>query len=86
MIKSRQVGENALQRMVRLLREFSQKMVKDNQEIQVRISPDGSGELSAVEGGFLDSPVFNFHSPEELVRYLESGALSQILMSRRASE
>ena len=79
----RQIGENALQRTVRLLKEFSVKVgVQDNQEIQLRLAPTGEGELVLAPA---EETVFSFETPEQMTKYLEGGTLSQILKSRKAA-
>ena len=82
------IGENALKRAVRLLKELNQSLVKhDNEEIVLRLHQDGSGALAHMtenDEGLSGEFMFNFDSPDELMSYLESGPLGQILKSRRA--
>ena len=86
---SRPSGENALNRAVRLLKELTESLVKhDNETLELRLSPDGSGSLvhlTDVPQGTATEPVFEFESTAELTQFLEADTLSQILRSRRSA-
>jgi 23S rRNA U2552 (ribose-2'-O)-methylase RlmE/FtsJ len=82
MITKKAIGENALNRSVRLLRELNEKLIKSgNQEIELRLSGDGSGQLALLEGGEVlvsGYTLFEFDSTDQLVKFLEADALTQM--------
>ena len=76
--------ENALQKMVRLLRELNQELVKKGEieHIFEEIDADGSGRLIYFNETNTKQILFCFGTIDQLMEYLEAGNLKRILMSR----
>jgi hypothetical protein len=79
-------GENANQKILRLLRKLNVELVEEGsgEQIGVTLFGDGAGSL------ILNSPsrgrvLFGFTSTEELVSFLEASQLSRMLMLARWS-
>jgi hypothetical protein len=81
----RTAGENAAQKLVRLLANFNREMVEEGSgdEIEVRFSGDGGGNLILVgaEGIHASSSLYGFESLDDLARYLEMTPLNRLLAS-----
>ena len=73
--------ENALQKMVRLLRELNQELVEHGEleQISVTIRANGDGIIFTNYGA---KPIYEFNELDKLMEYLEAGNLKRILMSR----
>jgi hypothetical protein len=88
--KHKPVGENALQRVVRLLRKANDELVDVGTEehLYYRMQTDGSGALllSCEEKGVVKEVIFGFDSPEVLVKFLEARQLDRLLMVKAWAE
>lgn len=79
-MKDNRVGENALERAVRLLGRVNERFADANDEgtrrIELRVGPEGSGDLFYPEGEVL----FEFASVENLTDFLEASGAAQVKM------
>lgn len=83
----RTVGENAFQKVVRLLNSFNQRNIPEGSEayIDLILEKDGGGKLVFVNeppnGAMYNRyDVFGFESPETLMAFFEAGPLEQMRM------
>jgi hypothetical protein len=83
MSDKRTAGENAAQKLVRLLAKFNREMVEEGSgdEIQVQLRQNGSGTLALYSPGIGEQALYGFESPEDLTQYLELTPLSRLLAS-----
>ncbi len=84
--QKRFVGENALQKMQRLLKDFSDQNVAGDGAIDLLIRPDGRGSLVHMrpidpedEG---EQVIFQFVSLDGLMQFLEASPVERLKMVR----
>jgi len=84
----RTVGENALQRMQRLLKKIESELIEEGSTCYLALSvfSDGSGNIQVCGGQSIGSTVFNFATLDELTGFLEAGQLERIGMIRGERE
>ena len=79
---SKQIGENAAQKLVRLLAKFNREMVAEGSgdSIEVRFTGEGDGSLmyfSDHDG----TSLYGFTCLEDMTKYLEMTPLNRLLAS-----
>ena len=82
--QNRQVGENAAQRIVRLLAKFNAEMVEEGSgnRIDATFSGDGTGELVLKSPNMLGEEIlYGFGSLEQLAKFLEARPLNRLVMA-----
>jgi hypothetical protein len=83
MSDTKKVGENADQKITRLLLKLNVTLIEEGSgdEIELRRKKDGSGVLVLITAEFPDERKFySFRSTEELLEFLEAGQLKRILL------
>ncbi len=80
----RNIGENALQKIVRLLGKLNAELCEEGsgQNIDLVLEATGSGALMLEKGTFPPYPLWTFEALEELANFLEGSKLSQMLAIR----
>jgi hypothetical protein len=75
----RVIGETVLDRLVRLLREFNEKTVQGDSEVELRLSPNGAGQLvHSAEDPDEDVVIYDFRNTTELIHFLEMSPIDQL--------
>ena len=80
----KQAGENAMQKMIRLLAKFNDEMVEEGSGdvIAIKLNADGSGLLTLSHAdGFPPQTLFGFGDATDLVQYLEARPLDRLTCS-----
>lgn len=90
MANKNHVGENAVQRMVRLLKGLNQELVKDGEieriELRLNVGQD-TGELVYIDNAKLVEVRRLIAGPLEIIEaFLAAGALERLLMVRADGE
>lgn len=80
--KNRFVGENSLDRMVRLLKEFNEKSIKGQQYVDVIIEATGAGRLVIMTENSDPTTLYDFGSLLELLHFLQMSSIDQMLEIR----
>lgn len=76
---NRIVGENILNRLIRLLREFNERNVTGDAEVELRLSPNGAGQLvHSVQDPDEDVVIYDFSNTTELIHFLEMSPIDQM--------
>jgi hypothetical protein len=76
------VGENAVEKVIRLLKQYNEDLVKGRSNIEMRLEADGSGKLIHVKSGprGTDLPIFNFSNVDVLLEFLQADELRRVHM------
>ena len=79
----KQAGENANQKMVRLLARLNKELIEDGSAdaISVRFGADGSGSLVLTRESGSTQKIYGFDALEQLVKYLECSPLNRLVAS-----
>lgn len=76
---NRIVGENILNRLVRLLNEFNERNVTGDAEVELRLSPNGAGQLVYTkQDPDEDAVIYDFSDTAQLIHFLEMSPIDQM--------
>jgi hypothetical protein len=75
-LSSKKVGENELQRFMRLFKSLDQSFSDEGKALHIVLYADGSGRLDVDE-----DHIFSFVSIDMLLSYLEASPLHRLLMT-----
>lgn len=75
------VGENVLDKVVRLLKEFNDRNVAEgaDAEVELHLSPNGAGQLVYFsQDSDEESVIYNFSTIAELIHFLQMSPIDQM--------
>jgi hypothetical protein len=82
---SNKIGENAMQKMARLLKKFEAEHVEEGSAVSIKlvVDADGSGSLMYrnEESVFYDTAIYKFPNLEQLVDFLGAAPIRRLLMA-----